>query len=138
VLELDQIHWDNSANEYNTKAPETTRDKQLEEFVSGEGWVVEGIYYKWTDISFKNSDVLIILITPNWLRNIRIIKRFILSKFGLSKSNEGSIKDVIALIKWGNSYNDSKLYQIEKLTEKYIDKRQFIHSADAFLKQIKI
>tara|TARA_R110000868_G_scaffold138329_1_gene352336 strand:- start:52010 stop:52573 length:564 start_codon:yes stop_codon:yes gene_type:complete len=137
VLELDQIHWNNDAEDYNTKAPEHERDAKLKEFVSGEGWIVEGIYYKWTDVSFAEADMIIIIVPSSFTRNLRIIKRYILAKFGKGNSNENSLKDLYTLIRWGNSYLHDKLPKIDKLTAKYEDKRVYINSADDFLKILK-
>tara|TARA_R110000868_G_scaffold138329_1_gene352320 strand:- start:40642 stop:41268 length:627 start_codon:yes stop_codon:yes gene_type:complete len=137
LLELDQIHWNNDAEDYNTKAPEHVRDAKLKEFISGEGWIVEGIYYKWTDISFAKADLIIIIFPSSFTRNFRVIKRYILAKFGKGSSNENSLKDLYALIRWGNTYLHDKLPKIDEITAKYKDKRVYINSADDFLKVLK-
>jgi len=136
LLELDQIHWDNNADIYNTKAPEDERDAKLLKFTEQDSWVIEGIYYKWVDSSFESADAIIILNVPNYLRNFRIIKRFILSKVGIGQCNEMSIKDLKALITWGNSFTKNNLPAIMDKTEPYKSKRYIFNKADKVFKFI--
>jgi len=138
LLELDQIHWDNNADTYNTKAPEHERDANLLKFTEQDSWVIEGIYYKWVDNSFKSADAIIILNIPNYLRNFRIIKRFILSKVGIGQCNEMSIKDLKALITWGNSFTKNNLPEIIAKTEPYKSKRDIFSKADKVVKNTQL
>lgn len=136
LLELDQIVWDNSSAEYNTAFPDDVRDAKLAEFIAQDSWIAEGIYYKWCMPSFDEADAIIILDNSKALRNFRIIKRFILSKLGLAQSNENSLKDVRALITWGNAYSDVKIPAITEMTEPHKAKRIFARSADEVLRKL--
>ena len=52
--DLDNIYWDNSSQKYGIKMEVEKRDKLLQNILEKDNWIIEGIYYKWLEQSFKN------------------------------------------------------------------------------------
>lgn len=130
VCDLDNLFWDNTANNYNTRATEEDRDKALADILSNERWVIEGVYYKWLQHSFEQADVIIIIKPNDFIRNYRLVKRFISRQLGLVPSKKDSLKGFIALLKWGQEYSRKNLPLILEFTKPYKDKRFFFKNAD--------
>lgn len=59
VLDLDNIFWDNRDNSYDITSEPEKRDLALSKFLAQESWVVEGVYYRWLEDSFKQADHII-------------------------------------------------------------------------------
>lgn len=136
LLELDQIHWDNSAEIYNTRRSDEERDAMLAEFLSQEKGVVEGIYYKWVQPSFEKADVIVVLQPSCFKRNFRMMKRFVFGKLGFGHTNENNLKALYDLMVWGNSYEEKKVPVIMEMTEAFADKRIVSASADEVFSQL--
>ena len=81
---LDNIYWDNSSEKYGVKTEIEKRNKLLQNILEKDDWIIEGIYYKWLEQSFKNADIIYILDLPKYIYKFRIIKRFIKIIFFLS------------------------------------------------------
>ena len=82
--DLDNIYWDNSSEKYGVKTEIEKRNKSLQNILEKDDWIIEGIYYKWLEQSFKNADIIYILDLPKYIYKFRIIKRFIKIIFFLS------------------------------------------------------
>ena len=82
--DLDNIYWDNSSQKYGVKTEIEKRNKLLQNILEKDDWIIEGIYYKWLEQSFKNADIIYILDLPKYIYKFRIIKRFIKIIFFLS------------------------------------------------------
>ncbi len=130
VCDLDNLFWDNKADNYNTKATEQDRANGLATVLAKPQWIIEGVYYSWLQTSFKEADVIIIIQSNDVVRNYRIIKRFIQRKLGFIQSKKDNLKGLIALIKWGQAYSTEKIPEILKATEDYKAKRYFFKNAD--------
>ena len=83
--DLDNIHWDNSSEKYGIKTKVEKRDKLLQNILEKDSWIIEGIYYKWLEQSFKDADIIYILDLPKYIYKFRIIKRFIKRKSSFYK-----------------------------------------------------
>lgn len=128
-FDLDDIYWDRKANDYGTKTPEKLRDKKFKSILKKDKWIVEGVYYKWTYPSFAKADRIIIIKTNVYVRDGRIIKRFIKRKLGLVKSKKENLKDLISMIKWNHQYNDTYLIETKKFIKKFRKKIIYINSS---------
>ena len=60
-FDLDNIYWDNSSQKYGIKTKVEKRDKLFQNILEKDDWIIEGIYYKWLEQSFKNADIIYIL-----------------------------------------------------------------------------
>ena len=65
--DLDNIYWDNSSEKYETKTEFEKRDKLLQNILEKDNWIIEGIYYKRLEQSFKNADIIYILDLPKYI-----------------------------------------------------------------------
>ena len=106
-FDLDNIFWDNNSDKYNKIRPPQERDNLLNELLKNKDWIIEGVYYKWLNNSFKKSNLIIYLNISYILRASRIILRFIKRKLKIdySKKKE-TLKSLILLLKWNHNYNN--------------------------------
>lgn len=118
-FDLDDLYWDRSAKSYDIKTPEKLRNRKFKSILKKDEWIVEGVYYKWTFPSFKKADIIMIIKTGVFVRDWRIIKRFIKRKLGLIKSKKEKLKDLINMIKWNHRYNDTYLVETEKFIKQF-------------------
>lgn len=122
ILDLDTIFWDKNTDRYGIKTPKELRLKHLNEFLTNESYIIEGIYYKWLDTSFEQADKIIILETNIWLCSFRILQRFIKRKLGLIESKKENLHDLYRLITWNFKYHREDMRIIRELREKYPSK----------------
>ncbi|WP_145318473.1 hypothetical protein [Paenibacillus xylanexedens] len=104
--ELDNLIWDRSAE--NLRYPESVRDDSIQSIVSSDAWIIEGVQYKdWTLKSIQEADLIFVLNPNVFIRDYRIIKRFVLSRVGLRPWNyKQSFKNLCQMIvKWNHQYN---------------------------------
>ena len=130
VTDLDNIVWDNNAKTYGIKISEEERNARLRDILQNPSWIIEGIYYGWLQESFATADAIILIQPNDFVRNYRIILRYIKRKLGLVKSKKETFKSFVALLKWGQSYSSEKIPAILEMTEPYQDKRYFFKTAD--------
>ncbi|WP_336606264.1 AAA family ATPase [Fictibacillus marinisediminis] len=72
-IELDNVVWKRSKPE-DIRRSDVERDKYLNDIISSDQWIVEGVHHTWVKPSFQNADVIIFLDTDYSKRTIRIIK----------------------------------------------------------------
>ena len=126
--DLDNIYWDNSSQKYGIKTEIEKRDKLLLNILEKDVWIVEGIYYKWLEQSFKNADIIYILDLPKYIYKFRIIKRFIQRKLKLEIAKKETLKSLLDLLKWTDKFQNEDMKEIIKILEKYKEKVHFIKS----------
>lgn len=111
TFDLDDIFWDNRAGGYGVMAPDDERDEALERILERGSWIIEGVYSSmWIMRSFEEADIIIVLMTPLWLRDYRILRRFIKRKLGLmpSKKKE-TLRALFRLVKWNHRFESWNL-----------------------------
>lgn len=114
--DLDDIFWDNAVDAYGIKADEKKRDKDLLKILAGDSWVIEGVYYGWLYRSFQKADIIFVLKTNVFLRDWRIIKRFLMRKTGRQYAGKKeTLGQLVNLIKWNHSYDANQLKEAEKM-----------------------
>ncbi|MBR3835434.1 MAG: DNA topology modulation protein FlaR [Clostridia bacterium] len=121
-FDLDDIQWDNSAQEYGVKMPVEKRNALLQEILSDNDWIIEGVYYSWVQQSFEKSDKIYVLDMPKYLYISRIIIRSIKRKLGIQKGKRETLKSVYNLLKWTETFQNKNLKQIKSMLDKYNDK----------------
>ncbi len=127
--DLDTLFWSSGARGYGIRADPAERDRQLAAIVSQNGWVIEGVYYEWLNPSFDAADIIIFLTPSVWVRHWRVIRRFILRKFGMVPSKRESFTDLWRLLRWSHGYDSKNLVRarefIAKPGRKLVDCRTF-------------
>lgn len=133
-FDLDDIFWDNNSQYYGIKMPINRRTKLLEKILQEENWIIEGVYYKWLEDSFKKADYIFILNVSTWVYKYRIILRFLKRKVGIAKGKKETIESLIKLIKWTDNYNKETIPKIIDFLEPYKKKVIVLESAIDILK----
>ena len=113
--DLDELFWDRAAGRYGICADPSKRDQQFLDIVAQDGWIIEGVYYQWLTPSFDVADVIIALTPSVWIRHWRVVRRFILRKFGRFPSKRESLADLWRLLRWSHAYDATNLAQARQL-----------------------
>lgn len=76
VLHLDDLFRDpGTPIPWTRKLEPEAHAAPLDAFVSGPGWIVEGVYHKWCEATFRRADRVIVLTPPRWIRQLRMAGR---------------------------------------------------------------
>ena len=103
-FEIDDVVWN---REYiNKRHTLNMRDSLLKQIVSKKSWIIEGSHSTWTKNTFEESDIIFFLTPHVLIRDIRIIKRFLLSRLGIVKwSYKQSIPNLVKMVvKWNHGF----------------------------------
>lgn len=134
--DLDDLYWDRKSKKYGIKTPENVRDAHLKKILKKNKWINEGVYYEWVYSSFSKADIIIVLKPGVYTRAWRILKRFFLRKFGLIKTKKESLKDLIKLLKWNHSFDNTWLISAENSIKKFKIKTKYFNKADSAIEYI--
>ena len=126
--DLDDLFWDNSANQYGVKMSIEKRSEMLSKILQNEDWILEGVYYSWITDSFEKADAIIILDVPKRVYKYRIICRFIKRKIGIEHGKKETIKSLKSLLKWTDKFQRENLPQIHAVLSNYANKTIVLHS----------
>ena len=124
--DLDNIYWDNSSQKYGIKTEVEKRDKLLLNILEKDDWIIEGIYYKWLEQSFKDAHIIYVLDLPKYIYKFHIIKRFVKRKLKLEISKKETLKSLLDLLKWTDKFQNENMKEIVKFLEIYKEKAYFI------------
>jgi adenylate kinase family enzyme len=105
AFDLDDLYWDRSAPAYGVPAPGDVRNRRLAEIVAGDAWIIEGVYHKWVGPSFDRAEVILALTPSVWLRDARVLRRFVKRKLGLAATKRESVVDLWKLLRWNHAYD---------------------------------
>ncbi len=68
-------------------------------------WIIEGTYRSSCKYLLENADIILFLDPPQYVRKIRIIKRFLKQQLGLEKSHyKSDLKMLKAMFKWSHDF----------------------------------
>lgn len=123
-VDLDELFWDNKATDYNTRRSPADRDRLLQKTVSQECWVIEGVYHSWLQPSFERADIVVILAPSVWLRDWRIVRRFIGRKLksAAPRHRRETLKGLWGLIKWNHAYEGDNLARAKECLKPFAHK----------------
>ena len=120
--ELDNVVW-KRFDTGDVRRSEKERDDYLRRIIESDAWIIEGVHFEWVEQSFKNADIIILLNPPYFTRTFRIIKRFILQKLGIERSN---YKPTFAMFKkmfvWNRHFENKSKPEILKILSEYEEK----------------
>lgn len=121
-FDLDDLQWDNKSASYGVKRSPEERDRLLNDVLSHNDWIIEGVYYAWCQQCFADADRIYVLNVPRYKYRYRIIRRFVRRKLGLEKGKKENLKSLRELLKWADKYQTVNLVEIRKLLMPYSDK----------------
>ena len=121
-FDLDDLQWDNKSASYGVKRSPEERDRLLNDVLSHNDWIIEGVYYAWCQQCFADADRIYVLNVPRYKYRYRIIRRFVRRKLGLEKGKKENLKSLRELLKWADKYQKVNLVEIRKLLMPYSDK----------------
>jgi adenylate kinase family enzyme len=121
-FDLDDLQWDNKSASYGVKRSPDERDRLLNNVLSHNDWIIEGVYYAWCQQCFADADRIYVLNVPRYKYRYRIIRRFVRRKLGLEKGKKENLKSLRELLKWADNYQKANLVEIRKLLIPYSDK----------------
>lgn len=136
-FDLDDIQWDNTAKEYGTKRPLDKRKALLQEVLSNDAWIIEGVYYSWVQQSFDEADKIYVLDMPRYLYKSRIMIRSVKRKLGILKGKKETLKSVWNLLKWTETFQDKNMKEIKRILDRYGDNVIWLSSKKDVEKIIK-
>lgn len=136
-FDLDDIQWDNTAREYGTKRPLDKRKALLQEVLSNDAWIIEGVYYSWVQQSFDEADKIYVLDMPRYLYKSRIIIRSVKRKLGILKGKKETLKSVWNLLKWTETFQNKNMKEIKRILDRYGDNVIWLSSKKDVEKIIK-
>lgn len=117
--DLDDLQWDNAANDYGTKRDPQERAALLDQILQNDDWIIEGVYYAWCRQCFADADRIYLLDVPRYKYTACIIRRFIRRKLGLEKGKKESLKSLTALLRWADKYQKVNLTEIRIILASY-------------------
>jgi len=103
---LDNLFWKNGENGGWVRNDPQSRDRALKEIISGENWIVEGVYYAWLSESFRRADIVIVLTPGVWIRHWRLLRRSLKRRIvGEDGARKESHADVIDLLRYNSNWD---------------------------------
>ncbi|MGM7700623.1 DNA topology modulation protein FlaR [Pseudalkalibacillus sp. Hm43] len=122
--EIDNVVWDRSGTE-DVRHPEKERNRQFAELISKEEWIIEGAQYGWTSEGFRRADLIIMLYPHLWIRNYRILRRYVRFKLGYEQLNyKHEFRHLFKLYKWNYKFEyrgkDDLLEQFASYEQKLV------------------
>lgn len=111
----DDPFWDHHADHYGVRTSAEEREQGLAKILERESWIIEGVNYGWVSHSFEAAEKIMLLTPSVWLRDWRILKRFLKRKAGLVLSKKESLRDLWQLIVWNHGYDSKQLQRARQL-----------------------
>ena len=120
--ELDNVVWKRSKSG-DIRRSDEERDAYLMEIIDSDTWIIEGAHHKWVLDGFQKADLIIFLDVDYHKRVVRIVKRFILQKLGMEKSNyRPTIRMFKMMFVWNASFERESKLEILSILRQYQDK----------------
>jgi adenylate kinase family enzyme len=130
AYDLDELFWEPAAQGYGVPASEPHRDAELLSITTQDAWIIEGVYYRWLRPSFERADIIIVLQPNAFLRDWRIVKRFVSRKLGIIPTKKESPLDLYRLIDWNHKYDTDNLKRAMDFMQEFDHKVVACRSAD--------
>lgn len=135
--ELDNIVWQRF-DTGDIRRSEKERNEYLQSITKADSWIIEGVHYEWVAESFNKADMIIFLDISYGKRKYRIIRRFLLQKLGLEKSNyTPTFKIFRKMFVWNRYFEENSRQEIMTILGGYQNKLCIVKD-DRDLKKIYI
>jgi adenylate kinase family enzyme len=136
TYDLDDLFWDSAAQSYGVRASDADRDAKLKAITDEAAWIIEGVYYRWLRPSFERADIIFVLRPSVFLRDWRILRRFVSRKFGVMPTKKESLLDLYRLIAWNHQYDGDNLRRAMDFIQELQDKIVACRRADDVLTHV--
>ena len=136
AYDLDDLFWNRAAQSYGMRASEVDRDTRLVAITQEDAWVIEGVYYRWLKPSFERANIIFVLSPNVYLRDYRILKRFVSRKLGIMPTKKESLLDLCRLIQWNHKYDADNLKRAMDFFREFEHKVVACRSADDLLTRV--
>jgi adenylate kinase family enzyme len=136
AYDLDDLFWNRAAQRYGVRASDVDRDAGLVAITQQDAWVIEGVYYRWLKASFERADIIFVLCPNVYLRDWRILKRFVSRKLGIVPSKRESLLDLYRLIQWNHKYDSDNLKRAMDFFREFENKVVVCSCADDLLDRV--
>ncbi|MEI5992600.1 shikimate kinase [Candidatus Enterococcus mansonii] len=137
--ELDNLIWQRLAIG-DQKRSECESSQLLQEILLQNEWIIEGTTTKdWIEPALSESDVILLLLPPYYLRVYRIITRFI--KQTLKKETahyKPSLHLLVNLFRWNHHFEKKNLLELQKLTADFPEKLVILNDSNPYRSYSKI
>jgi hypothetical protein len=97
------------------------------------GVIAGGVYYRWLKQSFERADMIFVLSPNVYLRDWRILKRFVSRKLGIVPTKTESLLDLYRLSQWNHKYDVDNLKQAIEFIRELENKVVAFRCADDLL-----
>jgi adenylate kinase family enzyme len=130
-FELDNVVWKRHESG-DIRRTDEEKQEYLNHILASNSWIIEGVHHEdWVSTSFQHAEVIIFLNTKSSVRIYRIIKRFILQKLGVEKSNyQPTLKMFFKMFKWNKYFEEVGKPNIFKKFEVYSNKLVIVTNKD--------
>lgn len=121
--ELDNVVWKRDPSG-DIRRTEDEREQYLNSIINSDAWIIEGVHNEeWVSNSFRHAELIIFLEIKYSIRTYWIIKRFILQKLGLEKSNYNPTFQIFRkMFKWNRYFEEVGKPNFHHKFGKYSDK----------------
>ena len=134
--DLDDLFWDSAARSYGVRSSDAERDAKLMSITAADTWIIAGVYHEWLRPSFERADIIFVLRPNVFVRDWRILKRFVNRKFGIMPTKKERILDLYRLIKWNHKYDGDNLKRAMDFIRDFKHKVVACHCADDVLSRV--
>jgi len=121
AYDLDKVFWDQNENAY-VRSSEKFRTEKLNQVLSKESWIIEGVYYKWLADAFRDADLIVILNPSVLIRQWRIFKRFLKRKFILGQFRKETLSSFLEMYWWNQKFDNDNMLRISDFLAKHKNK----------------
>ncbi|PAV28029.1 DNA topology modulation protein FlaR [Virgibacillus profundi] len=130
--ELDNVVWKRHKSGDIRRTVEE-RESHLNTIIQLDNWIIEGVHNDdWVANSFRNAELIIFLDTKYSRRTYRILKRFLLQKIGLEKSNyKPTAKIFFKMFKWNRHFEEVGKANFFEKYGVYSDKLLVVHNKNS-------
>ena len=108
----------------------------MNQVLSQDNWIVEGVYYKWLEDSFRDADIIVILTPPVLLRQWRIFKRFIKRKFFQGQFRKETFTSFMEMFWWNQKFDNDNMLRILDFTLEHKAKIVFCNNFDEVIHKL--
>ncbi len=112
------------------RTSDADRNSKLAAVVDEPTWIIEGVYYRWLKPSFERADRIFVLRPNVYLRDLRVLKRFVFRKLSVIATQKESLLDLYRLIRWNHKYDADNLKRALEFVSDFERKIVVFHSAD--------